>query len=339
MRIAIDAMGGDRAPEVLVQGAIQALKDYREGLEIILVGRKDALERGLEKYGSDRRISIVHAPEVISMEDKPTVALRSKKDSSISVAMRLQKNGLADAVVSAGSTGATMATSFMELGKLRGVGRPAIAVTFPCAYRRYCTVLDVGANSECRPENLYQFGVMGSLYVSRALGIENPEVGLLSIGEEKSKGNPTIVEAHKLLANSNLNFIGNIEGKDILAGAADVVVCDGFVGNIILKFTESIIHFLIATGKDKFTSSLRRKIGTFLLMPAFEEVRRDMDYQEYGGAPLLGINGVTVICHGRSSPKAIRSAIRVAKEMVEGRVNDHIKEQVEKEQLSGELKA
>jgi len=339
MRIAIDAMGGDRAPEVLVQGAIQALKDYREGLEIILVGRKDALERELEKYGSDRRISIVHASEVISMEDKPTVALRSKKDSSISVAMRLQKNGLADAVVSAGSTGATMATSFMELGKLRGVGRPAIAVTFPCAYRRYCTVLDVGANSECRPENLYQFGVMGSLYVSRALGIENPEVGLLSIGEEKSKGNPTIVEAHKLLANSNLNFIGNIEGKDILAGAADVVVCDGFVGNIILKFTESIIHFLIATGKDKFTSSLRRKIGTFLLMPAFEEVRRDMDYQEYGGAPLLGINGVTVICHGRSSPKAIRSAIRVAKEMVEGRVNDHIKEQVEKEQLSGELKA
>ncbi len=339
MRIAIDAMGGDSAPEFQVEGAIQTLSENREELEIILVGRKDVLERELEKYGPDRRISIVHAPEVISMEDKPTTAIRSKKDFSISVAMKLQKNGLADAVVSAGNTGATMATSFMELGSLTGVARPAIAVTFPCAYRRYCTVLDVGANPECRPESLYQFGVMGSLYVNHVLGIERPEVGLLSIGEEKSKGNPAIVEAHRLLASSNLNFIGNIEGRDILAGAADVVVCDGFVGNIILKFTESIIHFLIATGKDKFTSNLRRKIGTFLLMPAFEEVRRDMDYQEYGGAPLLGINGVTIICHGKSSSKAIKSAIEVARGIVEGKVNEHIKEQIEKEQLSGELRA
>lgn len=325
MRIAVDAMGGDRAPEVLVEGAKLATNDIGTDVDVVLVGRQDTLRAELGAISPSSRISIVDAPEIVEMGESAAYALRRKKRSSIGVAVQLQKEGRADAVISAGNTGAAVACSLMTLGRLPGVNRPAIASSFPTE-RGQCIVLDVGANATCKPVNLFQFAVMGSLYVSHMFGIERPRVGLMSIGEERSKGNELVVEAHSLLAESRLHFIGNVEGRDVLRGTADVVVCDGFVGNVLLKFTESVIGLLAASMRRKATSGLRRKLGALLLRPAFDEMKREMNYEEYGGAPLLGVDGITIICHGSSSSKAIANAIRVAERMAREQVNNGIKE-------------
>ena len=335
MRIAVDAMGGDRAPGVLVEGAWLAMDEIGADVDILLVGREEALRSEIGAMSSSSRISIVEAPEVVGMGESALSALRKKRRSSIVTAMQLQKENQADAAISAGNTGAAVACSLVTLGRLPGVNRPAIASLFPTEHGQ-CIVLDVGANAECKPINLFQFGVMGSLYVSHMFGIEHPRVGLMSIGEERSKGNELVVQAHNLLAESSLHFIGNVEGRDVLLGTADVVICDGFVGNVLLKFTESVIHLLTASLREKALSSLRRKLGALLLKPAFEEMKREMNYEEYGGAPLLGIDGITIICHGSSSPKAIARAIRVAERMARERINESIKEQLQRISIAPE---
>jgi len=328
MRIAVDAMGGDRAPEVLVEGAILAMEEIGTDVEVLLVGRGEVLRPRLEATSMSSRIAIVEAPEVVEMGESAAHALRRKRKSSIVAAIQLQKEDRADAAISAGNTGAAVACSLVTLGRLPGVNRPAIASLFPTEHGQ-CIVLDVGANAECKPINLFQFGVMGSLYVGHMFGIERPRVGLMSIGEERSKGNERVVEAHNLLAESSLHFIGNVEGRDVLRGTADVVVCDGFVGNVLLKFTESVIHLLSASLREKAIASPWRKLGALLLKPAFEEMKREMNYEEYGGAPLLGVDGITIICHGSSSPKAITNAIRVAERMARERINESIKEKLQ----------
>jgi glycerol-3-phosphate acyltransferase PlsX len=329
MKIAIDAMGGDKAPSAIIDGVVQAANLVQEDTEILLVGQEVVIQKDLKSRFVPRElpISVIHAPEVVSMEESPAIALRKKRDSSIMVAIDLVKRGLADAVVSAGNTGAVMAATLVELGRLKGINRPAIASFFPTE-KRTTVVLDVGANASCKPVNLYQFGVMGAIYANRILGRRRPKVGLLSIGEESSKGNENTILAHQMLSASSLNFVGNIEGRDVLRGNVDVVVCEGFVGNVILKLTESIDGLLTSQLKRYVMSKLRYRLGAHLLMPALLAFRRDLDYAEYGGAPLLGVNSVCIICHGGSSGKAIRKAIDVAHRMVKADVNSGIVEQL-----------
>jgi glycerol-3-phosphate acyltransferase PlsX len=330
MKIAIDAMGGDDAPRPIIEGVVQAASLVREDTEILLVGQEAVIRRDLKGRFIPRElpISVVHAPEVVSMDESPAIALRKKRDSSIMVAIELVKRGLADAIVSAGNTGAVMAATLLALGRLKGINRPAIASFFPTE-KETTVVLDVGANADCKPINLYQFGVMGAIYTDRILGRRRPKVGLLSIGEESSKGNENTILAHQMLSGSSLNFIGNIEGRDILRGHVDVVVCEGFVGNVILKLTESIDGLLTSQLKQYVMSNLRYRLGAHLLMPALLAFRRDLDYAEYGGAPLLGVDGVCIICHGGSSAKAIRKAIDVAQRMVMADVNSGIVSQLQ----------
>ena len=338
MRVAIDAMGGDNAPGMNVRGAIEYLHSFEykrtlknvpdfgiERSEIILVGNEDVLKTELENLEDHYPVKIVHAGDVIGMHESPAQALRRKKDASVQVMNRLMKKNQVDAVISAGNTGAAMAASILNNGRLKGVSRPAIATIFPTECGA-TAILDVGANVNCRPDNLLHFGIMGSTYMKHLFGIERPRIGLLSVGEENTKGNELTLKAHTLLSNSSVNFIGNVEGRDIFKGTADVVVCDGFTGNIILKFAESIFGFLIYSFRDKAMKTFTRKIGARLVKPIFMEMRHEMSYDEYGGAPLLGINGVSIICHGNSSPTAIANAIRVAVRMVNQKINDRIKE-------------
>ncbi len=350
IRIAIDAMGGDNVPEVLVEGSIAALHSYPD-VKIILVGDKkivsDSLNRHLDLFASgsafaarqlwrDRnsggskvislkdRIGVVHAEEVIEMCESPAHAIRSKKKSSIVVANMLCRSGDVEAVISAGNTGAAMASSLLYMGRISGVLRPAISQIFP-SKKNYVVIVDVGANTDCKPENLYQFGVMASIYASRILGYNNPRVAILSIGEERSKGNDLTKSTYRLFEESGLNFTGNIEGRDIFEGIADVVVCDGFVGNVLLKFGESVFGFVTHNLKKKVSGSLLKKVGAILLKPAFKEIKHDMSPENYGGAPLLGVDGISIICHGNSTPTAIKNAVRVARQLVLEKVNELIK--------------
>ncbi|MEE9554765.1 MAG: phosphate acyltransferase PlsX [candidate division Zixibacteria bacterium] len=328
IRIAIDAMGGDHAPFSIIEGAVQAQKAYGKDVALILVGDSAIIKNDLKKLNSaDIQIRIVHSDEVIGMSDEPAESVRTKKNSSIVVGMELQKNGECDAFISAGNTGAVMAASLLILGRLKGVNRPAIGIFFPNEKGR-SLVLDVGANSDCKAINLYQFAIMGSIYFSHMFSSKNPTVGLLSIGEEKSKGNELTIESHKMISGADLNFIGNLEGRDILKGRADVVVCDGFVGNIILKFAESINSFFKESIRRKIKVNPFAQIGALLLKPAFRDLKKNLDYSEYGGAPLLGVNGVSIICHGGSSAKAIRNAVVMARTMVTENVNNHIEQRV-----------
>jgi phosphate acyltransferase len=317
VRIALDAMGTDGAPLSEIAGAASALKDLDEDVEILLVGDRGILEPALEAFpGFPRdRISIIHAPDRIAPGDSPASAIRRKPNSSITVGIRLQKEGEADAFVSAGSTGAVMAASLVLLRPLPGVDRPAIGTLLPTA-ERPALMLDAGANIDCRPHHLVQFARLGTIYAQDLMGVANPRVGLLNIGEEPEKGDELAVETHLLLKQSDLNFIGNVEGRDIIRGACDVLVCDGFVGNVLLKFYESVAGLVIQLLKKE----LHRK-GTELEL---DEVFRVLDYAEYGGAPLLGVNGVTIICHGQSTPKAIRNAIGVAARAVRSRMVSHV---------------
>jgi len=317
-------MGGDHAPDRNVAGAVEAVAAAGGRYEVILVGDRPLIEERSSKLLKGLPIEIVHASETVSMEETPSVALRHKRDSSIAVAMELHRSGEADAVVSAGNTGAAMASALNKLGRLPGVSRPAIASFFP-SVRGTALLLDVGANVECRPANLEEFATMGSIYAERVLSVEEPRIGLLSIGEERGKGTEIVIEAHQRLAASNLNFIGNVQGRDILTGEADVVVCDGFTGNVILKFTEGITSLLTASVKRGLSKSPVARVGALLMSPVFRHLKRELNYEEYGGAPMLGIDGVLVICHGGSTAVAIRNAIEVAVRIVEEGIKDHIK--------------
>lgn len=325
MKIAVDAMGGDHAPGEIVRGAVEAAREYRQ--EVILVGGQEKI--GAELGGaSPGFIEILHAPEIIAMGEHPAVAVRRKKQSSIVQAVKLVQEGKAAAVVSAGSTGAAMAAALLGLGRIRGIDRPAIASILP---RRVGTtvLLDAGANVDCKPHNLLQFGIMGSLYAEKILGVLMPRVGLLNVGEEETKGNELTLAAFPLLREARINFLGNVEGRDIFAGTVDVVVCDGFVGNIVLKAGEGLAAALIHMVKEEVSKSWLAKMGTAMAIPALKGFKRRVDYAEYGGAPLLGVNGVVIICHGSSTSRAIKNAIKRAREAVENRLVDAIRTSIE----------
>ena len=319
MRIALDAMGTDGAPAPEVAGAVSALQGPDDDLEIVLVGDREAIEAELDRQGSDvprGRLHVHHAPDVVAPDDPPASVVRKRPDSSIVRGMRLQEEGEADAFVSAGSTGAVMAASLFILRRLEGVDRPAIGTTLPTA-RDPVVMLDAGANVDTRPDHLVQFAHLGHIYAQDLMGVETPRIGLLNIGEEPGKGDELAVETHRALAGEKgLNFVGNVEGRDIIAGACDVLVCDGFVGNVLLKFYESVAHFII----DLLRSALRETPADLDL----EEVFRVLDYSEYGGAPLLGVDGVAIICHGESPPKAIRNAVGVAARAVRSDMVAHV---------------
>jgi phosphate acyltransferase len=329
MKIAVDAMGGDNAPHAIVAGAVQAAKEHGTG--IILVGIEELIQAELKKHHQAKTlpIEVRNATQVVDMLDSPATVFRRKKDSSIRVANELVKSGDAVAVISAGHTGAAMATSLFILGPLEGVERPAIA-TFMPTMKETCIVLDVGANVDCKPNHLLQFAIMGEVYAKYLLKNPNPRVGLLSIGEEETKGNELTKEAFKLLTETSLNFIGNVEGRDVMGGKADVVVCDGFIGNVVLKLSEAVAETIGLMIRENIGDNLIRKLGYFMMRPAFRALKRRIDYAEYGGAPLVGINGISIISHGRSSDRAIKNAIRVATKLAKSEVNKHIQEDIEK---------
>jgi glycerol-3-phosphate acyltransferase PlsX len=336
LKIAVDAMGGDFAPANEVEGALEAAREF--GVTAILVGRAEQVGAELAKHSSSRgysSIEVVDAREVISMDDSVATAVRRKRNSSIRVAAQLVRDGEAQALVSAGNTGAVMMTSKLVMGTLREVDRPALAAVLPSVTGRGIVILDVGANAECKPGHLYQFGVMGSLYSRFIVGAHRPRVGLLSIGEEEVKGNDLTREAFKLLKNSSLNFVGNVEGREMYTGRTDVIVCDGFTGNIALKVSEGLAEALMRLLRQELRRSIQTKAGAILSRPAFRRFKQRVDYDEYGGALLLGIKGVSVICHGRSTPKAIRNAIRVAKECCLQRINQRIEAEIGERELAG----
>jgi glycerol-3-phosphate acyltransferase PlsX len=329
MKIAVDAMGGDNAPGAIVAGAVQASKEY--GVGIILVGVDQIVHAELQKHPQAQSlpIEVRNATEVVDMLDSSVTVFRRKKDSSIRVANELVKSGEAVAVISAGHTGAAMATSLFVLGKLEGVERPAI-VTFMPTIKGTSIVLDVGANVDCKPNHLLQFAIMGEVYAKYLIKNANPRVGLLSIGEEETKGNELTKEAFKLLTETSLNFIGNVEGRDMMSGKADVIVCDGFIGNVVLKVSEAVAETIGIFLRQGIEKSYFGKLGYLLMRPAFRSLKRRVDYAEYGGAPLVGINGISIISHGRSSDRAIKNAIHVAAELAKSEVNKHIQDDIKK---------
>ncbi len=331
IRIALDAMGGDNAPHDVVHGGIEAARVAKGRFEVVLVGDEAKVKAEIARHfrTQELNVSTVHASQSVAMDELPSIALKQKKDSSIAVAMQLHRNREVDAVVSAGNTGAVMASALFGLQRVEGIRRPAIGSILPCEEGR-TLLLDVGANVDSRPQDLLQFGVMGSICYSRLFNEPNPSIGLLSVGHEAVKGNDTTLKAHSLFSKSRLNFIGNIEGGDILRGKANVVICDGFVGNIVLKFAESLHGLFKANLRRLVRKYLFSQIGAVLMKPTFDGIRKAFDYQEYGGAPLLGVQGVCIIAHGRSTPRAIKNAILAAYKMITEDVNKHIQEQVKK---------
>lgn len=317
MNVAVDAMGGDHAPELVVQGALDAVAEL--GIHIILVGHEKRVAEALNGRPVDSHISFHHCEDFVRMEESPLKALRKKKDSSIRVAFDLVKSGHADAVISAGNSGATLAAAVMTLGRMQGVDRPAIAGILPTE-RGPVVLIDVGANVDCRPSHLFQFGVMANAFASSCLGINDPTVGLLSIGEEEGKGNEQVRQARELFVKSNLNFVGNVEGRDILSGKVKIIVCDGFVGNVVLKMTEGTVTAMGQVIERELMGSFLGRAALMLGRNAIYKFIRRLDYEEHGGAPLLGINGVGMICHGGSSAKAIKNAIHIAVQYVNNRV-------------------
>lgn len=328
MRIAVDAMGGDNAPGAVVEGAVLAARKYQ--IEVLLVGQREVVEKNLRDYDLGKaKVEVICASQVVLMDEPPAEAVRRKKDSSIAVAARLLKSGNADAMVSAGNSAAAYATTRSFLRRLKGVDRPAIAAIVPNAVDA-TILLDVGANAGgCRPVHLLQFAVMGEVYAKHIMGKENPRVGLLSVGEEESKGSVITLGAFPLLTQSPINFVGNVEGEDIANGTTDVVVCDGFVGNAILKFAEGMADTIFGLIKAELSQSKLAKLGMFLAGPSLRNLKKRVDYTEYGGAPLLGINGACIIGHGKSNANAIKNAVRVASEFISHRVNEHIEENLQ----------
>ncbi|MFN8632780.1 MAG: phosphate acyltransferase PlsX [Chloroflexota bacterium] len=319
--VALDGMGGDHAPEVVADGAKLAAQEL--GTRILLVGPQRDLETRLGKDGAHLAIEVVNATQVVEMEEHPANAVRQKPDSSMVVGVRLVREGRAQAFVSAGNTGAVMAAGLFELRRIRGVDRPALAAVFPTR-KGGTLVIDVGANADCKPEYLEQFGLMGSVYMEKVFGIARPKVGLLSNGEEESKGSALVQAAHPRLKALPIEFVGNVEGKEIPSGDVDVVVCDGFSGNVVLKLAEGMASSITGMIREEINASLVSKLFAVGVLPAFRRVRRRLDYAEYGGAPLLGLNGICIVAHGRSNALAIKNAIRVASQAVEHDVVGHI---------------
>ncbi|HET9947968.1 MAG TPA: phosphate acyltransferase PlsX [Longimicrobiales bacterium] len=319
--MALDAMGTDLAPEPEVLGALEALRELGPDIEIVLVGDERVVCAELAKHGpTPERLSVRHAPDRVTAEDAPASVLRKKPESSIVVGLKMHQAGEVDAFVSAGSTGAMMATSLFTLRPLPGVARPAVGTPLPTVAGP-CLLIDSGANVDCKPHHLVQFAHLGNIYARDTMGIAQPRVALLNIGEEPGKGSEVVAEAHALLQReSGLHFVGNIEGRDIILGTCDVAVCDGFVGNVLLKFYESVAGFIVGL--------LRREVGDRPVSKELEHAFRILDYSEYGGAPLLGVGGVSIICHGESSPKAIRNALSVAERCVRSDMVKHSAEDV-----------
>jgi glycerol-3-phosphate acyltransferase PlsX len=321
-KIAVDAMGGDHAPQVVVAGAILAAREL--GVEIVLVGQKEVVGPELARQDAAAKIEIVPASQVIAMHESPSSALR-KKDSSMKVAFEMMKRGEVDAVVSAGNSGAMMATGMFVMGTLAQVGRPAILIVVP-SLKRGTVIIDAGANVDCKPRHLVQFGLMGAIYAERILSIRNPRVGVLSNGEEEGKGNELTRAASELLAATQLNYIGYIEGRDIFNGHVDVVVCDGFTGNVALKTMEGVASFAGEVLRTAFQKNVVSRLGYLMSRNALRQAYRRLDYAEYGGAPLIGLEGVAIIAHGGSDPRAIKNAIRAARDEIQQDVNRHIDE-------------
>lgn len=328
MRIAVDAMGGDHGLVPAVEGSVKAVKEL-DDIEVVLVGDETQIRGQLRRMGcSDPRLSIHHASQVVGMHESPASVARKKRDSSVWVATELVQRGDASAVVSAGNTGASMVAAFFVFGVIKGVERPAIAATLP-TLTGTAVMLDVGANVDCTAQHIEQFAVMGNEYSKHQFSKPSPRVGLLSIGEEDTKGNEVTKEALKLLKASPLNFIGNVEGRDVFGGAADVVVCDGFIGNVALKMSEGVADTLRKILLKEIAASRMGRLAYFFLAGPLLRLRRRMDYAEFGGAPLLGVNEITIICHGHSSAKAFKNAVSRAKSLAESRLNELIQRDIE----------
>jgi glycerol-3-phosphate acyltransferase PlsX len=323
MRVAVDAMGGDHAPQEIVAGAVAAAKDF--GTEVILVGPTARLREELRIAGAESLpIRVEEAPEVVEMAEAPAMALRRKRRSSILLAVELLKRGEADAMISAGNTGAAMAAALLTLGRIEGIDRPAIAAVLP-TLRGRTLLLDAGANVDSRPKHLLQFAVMGSVYAARVLGVSDPRIGVLSNGTEETKGNDLVIRAAELLRQSGLHFVGNVEGRQVFDGAVDVVVCDGFVGNVVLKFGEGLAVGIFTLLREELSRGALVRLGVALARPRLRALAQRLDYTEYGGAPLLGVNGICIKSHGSSKAKAIRNAIVLAVESVRARMIDAIR--------------
>ncbi|WP_139904534.1 phosphate acyltransferase PlsX [Clostridium thermarum] len=326
MRIAVDAMGGDNAPAAVVEGCIEAVKEL--DVHITLTGPKEIIEKELQKYHFDsNKIALLDAPEVISPNEHPVMAIRKKKNSSICTALNLVKNKECHAVISAGSTGAFLAGSLFIVGRIKGVDRPGLAPIMPGKNGSFM-VMDAGANAECKPVNLVQFGIMGQIYMKDVIGIEKPSVGLVNIGAEEEKGNELTKAAYKLFKESNLNFIGNVEPRDIPAGDVQVLVCDGFVGNTVLKMYEGVASTIFDILKTEMMSNLRSKIGALILKPVFKSFKKKFDYKEVGGAPFLGVDGICIKAHGSSDARAVKNAIKQAYTLYEKNVIEKIRESI-----------
>ncbi|MCC5911993.1 MAG: phosphate acyltransferase PlsX [Clostridiaceae bacterium] len=328
MKIVVDAMGGDHGPKITISGALQAIKEY--DVNIILTGQKEIIEKELQNHDYPKhKLEIIDCREVVENEDKPVAAIRRKKDSSMVVGLNLVKEKKADAIISAGNTGALLAGGLFILGRIQGIDRPALAPVYPTK-KGVSVLIDGGANTECKPRNLLEFAVMGDIYASRVLKINNPKVCIANIGIEEGKGNDLVKKAYPLFEDRYFNFGGNVEARDIPAGYADVIVCDGFTGNIILKLTEGIAETIFGALKEEFTKNTLRKLGAALLKSGLKGFKNRFDYTEYGGAPFLGVNGTLIKAHGSSNDKAIKNAIRQAKTFVENNVIDDITKEIHK---------
>jgi glycerol-3-phosphate acyltransferase PlsX len=330
MKIVLDAMGGDYAPRVTIHGAVWAARDF--GIEVQLVGKPDVIQAELAKHDiSGLVLPVIPAGEVIEMDDhNPASSVKAKKDSSMVVGMEMLKQRQTDAFVTMGNTGGALAAALLHLGRIPGIRRPAVSTVYPCASEwGFCFLLDIGANADCKPEYLYQFALMGSIYTERVLGIHNPRVAIVSNGEEEGKGNMLVQDTLPLLKEGPFNFVGNVEGKDIPAGLADVVVTDGFTGNVILKVSEGVAKMLLDAIRTEIKARPLATAGAALAKPAFKAVGKLLDYREFGGAALLGVNGVVIIGHGRSDAYAVRNAIRLARQALESNVIGAIKKGLE----------
>ncbi len=328
MRIAIDAMGGDNAPRAAVEGAIQAAGEY--GVQVYLVGLRSEIERYLgEAAKGDSRINIVDANEIINNDEAPVSAIKQKKDSSMVVGLKLVKEGKCDAFLSAGSTGAFLAGSLLKVGRIKGIDRPALAPIIPTA-KGFCMIIDAGANMDSKPKNLQQFAIMGSIYMEKVMGIKNPRVGLLNIGAEEHKGNELTKQSIELLRALDLNFIGNVEARDITEGACEVCVTDGFAGNVLLKGVEGVAMTIFKLLKEEFMKSAVTKLAALMLKKGLKAFKKKFDYTEYGGAPFLGIDGIMIKAHGSSDAKAIKNAVRQAKLLYDNKCLEIISSEISK---------
>ncbi|KGN02886.1 phosphate acyltransferase [Clostridium novyi A str. 4570] len=332
MKIVVDGMGGDYSPHIVVKGCIEAIKEYNN-IDIIITGPEKLINDELEKYEYNKeKITVLDAKDVITNNEHPVMAIRRKKESSIYKALQMVKNKEADAVISAGSTGAFLAGATLVVGRIKGVSRPALAPIMPGKNGPFM-MIDCGANAECKPSNLVQFAKMGEIYFENILNVKNPTVGLINIGSEEEKGNELTKEAHKLLKGMDFNFVGNVEPRDIPTGNTNVLVCDGFVGNTVLKMYEGVASTIFETLKDEIMSSFRTKIGGLLLKPVFKKFKKDYDYKEYGGAAFLGVDGICIKAHGSSDDKAFKNAIKQAINFYENGIIDKIKSHIEQKMI------